>query len=760
MDFSKLKVTEDKNREIINEPPFYKEVIFKGEELVNLEYEPVFDYFTEKTGKKVANSHRVLDGDFVTVEDGSGIVHIAPGFGEDDFNLCKKNNIGVVCPVDDGGCFCLDEKDDNIKYDLGDKHEVLKLNGRQVFETNDDVIKYLKSKDLWIKTEQYLHNYPHCWRTDTPLIYKAVSSWYVKVTEFKDRMCELNKQINWIPENVKDGQFGKWLENARDWSITRNRFWGAPVPVWIEEQVVELTNDNFRHPIFYSFNNVNFISHFTAEVEETKKAETHYKELKEILKEFIEMLKEKKNNPNKDIEKNLNKLEKKYNQKYIAGWNRSPHSLSFCAFIENAKSLLNSGLFILEKLSNTQINNFNDLIDFLISNLEKSLNEVCEEEAKFKKTNDAIFLGLPIDNGINIISSLFYNNFLFIPVLVPSSIQELETFFKDDYIADFKAGKNSGKYIKDKNNPEESFKIDDLHRPYIDELVKHTDGGDLKRVEDVLDCWFESGSMPYAQVHYPFEYRDGNGNLIRTKEENEKWFNSHFPCDFVTEYVAQTRGWFYTMVVLATALFDKIPFKNVICHGVMLDINGQKLSKRLRNYPDPLEMIDVYGSDAMRWLMASSPVVQGGDMRIDKDGKMIADIVKNILNPIWNAFMFYKQYAELDKIKISGKVDSKNVMDVYILSKLKLFVEKFENAMDKYNTIDACHEVELFIESLNNWYIRRNKERFWRSEHDENKQQAYETLHCVLKVFATAVAPVLPFLCEKIYQDLIKFEEK
>lgn len=585
MDFSKLKVTEDKNREVINEPPFYKEVIFKGEELVNLEYEPVFDYFTEKTGKKVANSHRVLDGEFVTIDDGSGIVHIAPGFGEDDFNLCKKNNIGVVCPVDDGGCFCIDEKDDNIEYNLGDKHEVLKLNGRQVFETNDDVIKYLKSKDLWIKTEQYLHNYPHCWRTDTPLIYKAVSSWYVKVTEFKDRMCELNKQINWIPENVKDGQFGKWLENARDWSITRNRFWGAPVPVW------RIGGDNKTAKIF-------------------------------------------------------------------------------------------------------------------------------------------------------------------------GSIKELDQFFKYDYIADFKAGKNSGKYIKDKNNPEESFKIDDLHRPYIDELVKHTDGGDLKRVEDVLDCWFESGSMPYAQVHYPFEYRDGNGNLIRTKEENEKWFNSHFPCDFVTEYVAQTRGWFYTMVVLATALFDKIPFKNVICHGVMLDINGQKLSKRLRNYPDPLEMIDVYGSDAMRWLMASSPVVQGGDMRIDKDGKMIADIVKNILNPIWNAFMFYKQYAELDKIKISGKVDSKNVMDVYILSKLKLFVDKFENAMDKYNTIDACHEVELFIESLNNWYIRRNKERFWRSEHDENKQQAYETLHCVLKVFATTVAPVLPFLCEKIYQDLIKFEER
>ena len=580
MDFSKLKITEDTNRKPVDNPEFYKEVILKGEELVGLEYEPIFDFFEGK----IANAHKVLDGDFVTTEDGTGIVHIASGFGEDDFNLCKKNGIGVACPVDDGGCFDKNSKDlHEIKYKLGDKEELLELRGKQVFETNDDVIKYLKGKDLWVKTEQYLHNYPHCWRTDTPLIYKAVSSWYVKVSDFKDRMCELNKKIHWIPEHIKDGQFGKWLENARDWSITRNRFWGAPVPVW------RIGDDNKTAKVF-------------------------------------------------------------------------------------------------------------------------------------------------------------------------NSIQELENFFKDDYITDFKESKNSGKYIKDKSNPEGSFKIDDLHRPYIDELVKHTDGGDLRRVDDVLDCWFESGSMPYAQVHYPFEYRDGNGNLIRTAEENKKWFETHFPCDFVTEYVAQTRGWFYTMVVLATALFDKIPFKNVICHGVMLDANGQKLSKRLRNYPDPLEMIDIYGSDAMRWLMASSPVVQGGDMRIDKDGKMIADVVKNVLNPIWNAFVFYKQYAELDKIKIEGKIDTENVMDKYILSKLKLFVDNFEKAMDDYNTIDACHEVELFIDALNNWYIRRNKERFWKKEHDKDKQQAYEVLHFVLKTFATATAPILPFLSENIYQEIAKFE--
>ena len=714
-----LKITEDKNREPVNEPPFYKEVIFKGDELVGLEYEPPFNFFEGK----ITNAHKVLDGDFVTTEDGTGIVHIAPGFGEDDFNVCKKNGIGVVCPVDDGGCFDKNSKDlHEIKYKLGDKEETLELRGKQVFETNDDIIKYLKGKDLWVKTEQYLHNYPHCWRTDTPLIYKAVSSWYVKVSDFKDRMCELNKQIHWIPEHIRDGQFGKWLENARDWSITRNRFWGAPVPVWRMHYRKHLNLNPEEHTDLKEQILAKVIAKFDESHPELKDDQNRLLDNDEF-----QFLYECESNKKSE---DLLQIEKKNIEDDLKNLLLNAVKNECCIKIHPS---FHDGYDFDETIQNKQecVSNIDDIIEFELGEdglMEDEMGNICDVDIEYDFE------------------------------IIPTSIESLVEYFKNDYIADFKAGKNSGKYIKDKSNPEGSFKIDDLHRPYIDELIKHTDVGDLKRVDDVLDCWFESGSMPYAQVHYPFEYRDGNGNLIRTAEENKKWFDTHFPCDFVTEYVAQTRGWFYTMVVLATALFDKIPFKNVICHGVMLDKDGQKLSKRLRNYPDPLEMIDIYGSDAMRWLMASSPVVQGGDMRIDKDGKMIADVVKNVLNPIWNAFIFYKQYAELDKIKITGRIDTENVMDKYILSKLKLFVEAFEKAMDNYNTIDACHEVELFIDALNNWYIRRNKERFWKKEHDNDKQQAYEVLHFVLKTFATATAPILPFLSEEVYNEINKFE--
>ena len=502
--------------------------VVPGSSLVGRRYRPLFDFFSEQAGAFV-----VLGGAFVATDEGTGIVHLAPGFGEEDYQACADAGIAVVCPVDDQARFTA---------------EVPAYAGVQVFDANPAITAELSRTGALVEAAPYTHSYPHCWRTDTPLIYKAVSSWFVKVTAVKERMLELNQQIGWVPAHVRDGAFGKWLEGARDWSISRNRFWGAPIPVW--------KSDDPRYP--------------------------------------------------------------------------------------------------------------------------------------------------RID--------------------VYGSLDELERDF--------------------------GARPADLHRPAIDELVRPnpddpTGRSTMRRVSDVLDCWFESGSMPFAQVHYPFE--------------NAEWFESHFPADFIVEYVGQTRGWFYTLHVLSTALFDRPPFSHCVAHGIVLGDDGRKMSKRLGNYPEPDVVFDMWGADAMRWFLLSSPILRGQDLVVH--GKGFEEVRRQVLDPIWNAWYFLALYANVDGIAGRRRIDAQGVLDRYILAKTAALADEVGRSMDAYDLFGACSAVRSFLDALNNWYIRRSRDRFWRAsdgsaEVEADKADAYDTLSTVLTTLCLVAAPLLPMLTESIYQGL------
>ncbi|MBB4682816.1 isoleucine--tRNA ligase [Amycolatopsis jiangsuensis] len=499
---------------------------YTGGELLGTRYAPPFPYFTG-----TENAHRVLSADYVTTEDGTGVVHIAPAYGEEDKVVTDAAGITPVTPVNAQGRFDATVPD---------------YEGQLVFDANPNIIRDLKNGTgsaarqgaLLLRHETYEHPYPHCWRCRNPLIYRAVSSWFVAVTQFKDRMIELNQQITWYPENVKDGQFGKWLENARDWSISRNRYWGSPIPVW--------RSDDPAHP--------------------------------------------------------------------------------------------------------------------------------------------------RID--------------------VYGSLAELERDF--------------------------GVRLDNLHRPHIDELTRPnpddpTGRSTMRRVEDVLDVWFDSGSMPYAQVHYPFE--------------NADWFEHHYPSDFIVEYIGQTRGWFYLLHVLATALFDRPAFRNCVSHGIVLGSDGQKMSKSLRNYPDVNEVFERDGSDAMRWYLMASPILRGGNLVVTDRG--IRDAVRQAVLPLWNSYYFLALYANAEGKQGVWRTDSKHLLDRYVLAKTHELVTDVESALDGYDIAGACQTVRDFLEVLTNWYVRRSRDRFWVGEQD-----AIDTLHTVLEVTCRVVAPLLPLTTETVWRGL------
>jgi isoleucyl-tRNA synthetase len=493
----------------------------KGADLVGKRYTPLFDYLVDQT--EGTKAFTILAGDFVTTEDGTGIVQVSPCHGEDDFNVCTANGIPPILTVDAHARFT---------------SMIPEYEGLQVFDANKPLLRHLRERGVLFRQDSYLHPYPHCWRCQKPLVYKAVSSWFVAVPKFRDRMVELNQEINWVPGHVRDGQFGKWLEGAREWSISRNRFWGSPVPVWMSDDP---------------------------------------------------------NYPRVDVYGSLDELER--------------------------------------------------------------------------------------DFGVR-----------------PA----------------------------------------DLHRPHVDVLTRPnpddpTGKSTMRRVPEVLDCWFDSGSMPFAQVHYPFENRD--------------WFEHHYPGDFIVEYTAQTRGWFYLMHVLATALFDRPAFRNAVAHGIVLGDDGQKMSKSRKNYPDVNEVFQRDGSDAMRWFLMASPILRGGNLIVTERG--IRDAVRQAVLPLWNSWYFLALYANAEGRDGAWRTDSDNVLDRYILAKTHDLVADVGAAMETYDISGACSSVRNFLEVLTNWYVRRSRDRFWAGDAD-----AIDTLHTVLEVACRVAAPLLPLTTEEVWRGL------
>ncbi|WP_036966519.1 isoleucine--tRNA ligase [Promicromonospora kroppenstedtii] len=519
----------------------------KGSDLLGAAYEPPFAYYEGHPG-----AHRVVEADFVTTTDGTGLVHNAGAFGEEDKQVSDREGVDPVIPVGADGAFTF---------------PVEEYAGLQVFAANAPIIDHLKARTrgagddeagrttpgtVLLRREQYAHSYPHCWRCRNPLIYMGVSSWFVEVTKFKDRMGELNQEITWVPEHIKDGQFGKWLENARDWSITRNRFWGSPVPVW--------KSDNPAYPridVYGSF---------------------------------------------ADLERDFGRL--------------------------------------------------------------------------------------PLDED----------------------------------------GKPN------------------LHRPYVDDLTRPnpddpTGQSTMRRVEDVLDVWFDSGSMPYGQVHYPFE--------------NSDWFEHHFPGDFIVEYIGQTRGWFYMMHVLSTALFDRPAFKTAVSHGIVLGSDGRKMSKSLKNYPDVNEVFDRDGSDAMRWFLMASPILRGGNLVVTEEG--IRDAVRQVLLPLWSTYYFFTLYANaandgagyaagpLTPERVAGLP----VMDRYLLARTRGLLADVTEQLDTYDIAGACDSVRQYLDALTNWYVRTQRDRFWAEDAD-----AFDTLSTALEVLCRVMAPLAPLLTEEVWRGL------
>ncbi|MFV0484380.1 MAG: isoleucine--tRNA ligase [Bacteroidales bacterium] len=557
---------------------------YQGSELCGISYEQLLDWV-----KPEGDAFRVISGDFVTTSDGTGIVHIAPTFGADDNRVAKQNDISPLVIVDKeertqplvnkkGFFYGIDEMSatfvkSNVNIDTYSpfagkavKNDYDSSLGKEDLPLDVDITVYLKQNDLLFKSEKYVHSYPHCWRTDKPVLYYPLDSWFIKTPAIQDRLIELNNTINWKPESTGTGRFGNWLSNLVDWNLSRSRYWGTPLPIWRTEDGKE----------------------------------------------------------------------------------------EIC------------------------IGSYEELI----SEIEKSISK---------------------------------------------------GYMQSNPYAGFKAGDNSS----------ENYLNIDPHRPKVDDIILVSESGEkMYRESDLIDVWFDSGAMPYAQQHYPFE--------------NQEAFADNFPADFISEGVDQTRGWFFTLHVIATAINDSVAFKNIISTGLIQDKNGNKMSKRLNNAVDPFQTIDKYGADPLRWYMMSNSQ-PWDNLKFNIDG--VEEVRRKFFGTLYNTYNFFALYANVDRFtgdEAEVSAEKQTELDKWILSLLNSLVKKVDESFDSYEPTRAARAIEEFVsENLSNWYVRLNRKRFWGGELDDNKILAYQTLYKCLLTVSKLMAPIAPFYAERLYQDLV-----